>query len=162
MPHRTSWTARCRRRGAALVESVVVIPAFVILFGGMLFLHHVIREQQRVMRDARDAVWTAAMRSCVGDGDGVARPDLNSTMTGAPGSDVSLQQNLGMASGSKSGAVAVSALGGGATGAGGGFAFRQAVSAHAAVYCDNQTKPGDVAGVFAWLVGAAKEVIGLL
>jgi hypothetical protein len=124
-----------------LVEAVVVIPTFILLLGGMLFLHHVLREQQRVMQRARNAAWGYAMVSCSGSGNGVPQPGFSSTMPGAPGSDVSLQDNLGTASASDNGSVAVSGTG--------LFSFSQAV-------CNNQTDKGDIAGVFGWLVHNAQ------
>jgi|CZKU01.1.fsa_nt_gi Flp pilus assembly protein TadG len=152
--------ARRRQRGSVLVEAAVVIPAFVILFGGMLFLHHVIREQQRVDLKAKADAWTSAMASCTGDGNALPALPFSSTMPGAPGADISLQNSLGSASASASNVVNVSLLGSGPAGdEGSGFAFTQAVSAHVVVYCDNQTAPGNIGGVFSWLIGNVKELL---
>jgi Flp pilus assembly protein TadG len=140
--------ARSRQRGAVLVEAVVVVPVFILLLGGMLFLHHVLREQQRVMQRARTAAWTYAMSSCSGGGNGVPQPGFSSTMAGAPGSDLTLQDNLGSANSADRSSVTVSDTG--------VFSFSQAVSSHSVVFCNNQTDKGDIAGVFGWLVQNAQ------
>jgi len=141
-------------RGAVVVEAAVVIPSFIILLGGMLFLHHVVREQQRVMHAARKEVWTSAMKSCQGGGNDVPQPDFTSTMPGAPGANVSLQNNLGMATASAEGSVAVSSESGGL------FSFNQSVQASGVVFCNNQTASGDIGGVFSWLVDNVKGLLG--
>lgn len=146
-----TWKHRRRQRGAALVEAAVVIPTFILLFGGMLFLHHVLREQQRVMKDARNRAWTFATQSCAGGGVGIPNPDFTSTMPGAPGAD-KLSDNLGKASASASGAVAVTDEG--------LFAFSQSVSAHTTVFCNDQTEAGDIKGVFKWLLDNIEGLLG--
>jgi hypothetical protein len=145
------WKSRRRQRGAALVEAAVVIPTFILLLGGMLFLHHVLREQQRVMKFARNQAWAAAMQSCKGDGNGVPPPDFTSTMPGAPGSG-KLSNDLGKASYSSSGSVAVSGDG--------SFGFSQSVSAHTTVFCNDQTEAGDIGGVFQWLLDNIEGLLG--
>jgi hypothetical protein len=136
------WRRR-HQRGAALVEAAVVIPSFVLLLGGMLFLHHVLREQQRVMKQTRNDAWTFAMKSCTGNGVGVPTPPFSSTMPGAPGSD-NLSDHLDKATASKSSSVSVTSDS--------GFNFSQSVSAHTVVFCNNQTSPGDIPGVVKWLI----------
>jgi hypothetical protein len=143
-----------------MVEAAVVIPSFIILLGGMLFLHHVVREQQRVMHAARNEAWTSAMKSCHGDGNDVPQPDFTSTMPGAPGANISLQNNLGMASGSAEASVSVSSGGSPTSEAGGLFSFNQSVQAKAVVFCNNQTASGDIGGVFGWLVDNVKGLLG--
>lgn len=137
---------RTGQRGAVLVEAAVVIPVFILLLGGMLFLHHVVREQQRVMMDAKNRVWQFAMASCTGDGNGVPLPSFTSTMPGAPGSDVSLNVNNSWGRGLASATSSVQVTDQGV------FAFSQAVGSHMVVFCNNQTEPGSVRGVFAWLL----------
>jgi hypothetical protein len=44
----------------------------------------------------------------------------------------------------------------------GPFAFSSVVSSHATVYCNNETESGNIRGVFAWLIGAAQQLIGVL
>jgi hypothetical protein len=154
--------SRRHERGAVLVEAAVVIPSFVILFGGMLFLHHVIREQQRVMAEAKNEAWSYAMASCQGDGDGLPQVPFTSTMPGAPGADITLKDSLGQSNAAASNSVEVSVLGGGPSPVAEGnglFSFSQTVSAHAAVYCNNQTAAGDIGGVFDWLISNVKGLL---
>ncbi|AKU94079.1 hypothetical protein AKJ09_00743 [Labilithrix luteola] len=144
---------RLRRRrelGAALVEAVVVIPTFVVLLGGMLFLHSVVVHKQQTMRESRRMAWTSAMAGC--GGGSMGGPTLNNNMSGAPGSDASLSDQMGRAESEVSGFAAVSVLGGPA--AGGGVGFYQRVDAKTTVLCNNVTRAGDVGGVFDFLFGA--------
>jgi hypothetical protein len=150
--------ARAGERGAVLVEAAVVIPGFVIVFAGMLFLHHVVREQQRVGEKAKADAWTSAMASCQGDGSGVPQLPFSSTMPGAPGSDISLADDTGATHASASNDVTVSLAGSGPE-ANGGYAFSQTVSAHVTVFCNNQTAPGDIGGVFKWLIANVKSLL---
>lgn len=134
------------QRGTVLVEAAVVVPVFIVLLGGMVFLHHVVREQQRVMLDTKNRVWQLAMAGCTGDGNGVPQPNFDSTMPGAPGSDVSLNvsSSWGRSVASATSSVQVTDEG--------AFAFSQAVGSHMVVFCNNQTEPGSVTLVFAWLL----------
>ena len=65
--------ARCRsrtdERGAALTEAVVVIPFFLIIFAGILFVGKMYETKLRVMRFAKESAWNYAMCNCgeVGD-----------------------------------------------------------------------------------------------
>jgi TadE-like protein len=159
---RTFHDSRRRQRGAVLVEAAVVIPTFILLLGGMLFLHHVVREQQRVAKDARNRAWTYAMASCQGSGNGVPQPDFTSTMPGAPGSGT-LQDNLGKSSATASSTVSVSSDGSGVpplAASDGFFEFSQTVSSHTVVFCNDQSQPGDIGGVFHWLLDNIQGLIG--
>ena len=146
---------RSRQRGSALVEALVVIPCFIVLFGGMLFIHHVIRAQQRANRDAKNEAWSLAMAGCSGGGNGAPQPEFASTMAGAPGSAASLQNSSGNSVATATGSVSVSALGmngpAPADGTPGGFAFSQTVTAKNTVFCNNRTESGSVVGVAQWL-----------
>ena len=140
--------ARRRARGAALVEMVVVVPLFILLFASMLFVHHVVAKQQRVQLVARNAAWQKAMSSCSGGAEVIA-PDFTSRMDGAPGSEVSLTASSGQAIGSSEDNVSVSVLGSGRAEA--GLSFNQAVQSRAIVMCNARTQPGDIPGAFRWL-----------
>jgi hypothetical protein len=141
------------------VEAVVVIPVFILLLGGMLFLHHVIRDQQRVMMGAKNTAWTYAMASCRGPSHGasletfsVLGPDLESTMPGAPGAAIALDLIRPTARASATSTVQATE--------GTLFSFQQAVSSHAVVSCDNETESGDLLGVLRWLADNAQGVLG--
>jgi hypothetical protein len=146
--------ARARQCGAALVEMVVVVPAFVILFAGMLFLHHVIAKTQRTQLAARNQAWTEAMASCSGGGTPVTQPDFTSDMTGAPGSSVSLTATPGEANGSAddTASVAILAAGPSAVAASNDVAFFQSVHSKAIVMCNTTTQAGNIPGVFKWFM----------
>jgi hypothetical protein len=155
--------SRRHERGAVLVEAAVVIPSFVLLFGGMLFLHHVVREQQRVGAQAKNEAWVYAMASCQGGGNGLPQVPFTSQMPGAPGAGITLTDSLGQSDSSASNFVAVSILGNGPAPVAEGnglFAFSQTVAAHDSVYCNNQTAAGDIGGVFDWLVSSVKGLFG--
>jgi hypothetical protein len=115
------------------------MPTFIVLFGAIVFVHHVIAEQQQVMSDVKNRVWSRAMASCRGASEGVPQPNFTTTMPGAPGSDTSVQPDLGWASEQSAGRSV--------TVAGSGFTFTQGTSWHATVICNNQTQPGNIAGV---------------
>lgn len=150
--------ARRRARGAALVETVVVVPLFILLFAGMLFLHHVIAKTQQTQLAARSAAWQEAMSGCSG-GPKVITPEFSSLMDGAPGSEVSLTAASGQARGSSAGTVAVSVLGSGhAEGQSEGLSFTRAVHSTAIVMCNAHTQPGDIPGAFHWFVNG--DLIG--
>jgi hypothetical protein len=122
-----------------------------------------VREQQRVMNAARSEAWTFAMKSCHGGGNDVPQPNFTSTMPGAPGADISLQNNLGKATAAANSVVEVSSpAGGSGEGASrkGLFSFTQPVHSRVVVFCNNQTAAGDIKGVFGWLVDNVKGLFG--
>ena len=87
---------RSGQRGAALVESVVVVPAFIVLLAGSIFLHEVVSDTLHTMRTTRNEAWTLAMQGCQS---GAGAPSeflkFNSQMPTAPGSDRSLTNTSG-------------------------------------------------------------------
>ena len=147
--------ARAGQRGAALVEMVVVVPAFIVLFAGMLFLHHVIAKTQRTQLAARNQAWTEAMGSCTGGGTQMTQPDFTSEMDGAPGSSVSLTATPGEANGTADDYASVAVLGAGPSAvaeSSGDVAFFQTVHSKAIVMCNTTTQPGNIPGVFKWFM----------
>jgi hypothetical protein len=55
---------RRRSRGAALVESAVVIPVFLILFASLVFVWKLYLAKVDAMKGARLAVWSYASSNC--------------------------------------------------------------------------------------------------
>jgi hypothetical protein len=51
-------------RGAAMVEAVVVIPFFIIIFASMIFVAKLYGEKQRTLRVSKEFAWTYAMSNC--------------------------------------------------------------------------------------------------
>ncbi len=142
-------------RGAALVETVVVVPVFVILFAGMVFLHNVLAKMQRSQLAARNQAWTEAMASCHGGAE-VPQPDFTSQMDGAPGANVSLSATPGEANGSADDYASVAVLGPGpsAIAEAGAVSFFQNVHAKAIVMCNATTQAGDIPGAFHWFASS--------
>jgi hypothetical protein len=142
-------------RGAALVEMVVVVPVFIILFAGMLFLHHTVAKTQRTMLAARRDAWSLAMNGCAPNGDRAPQPELTSDMSGAPGDDASLTANLGWATGTADDMadVAVLAAGPAPMAASGGLDFHADIHSKVLVTCNATTTPGDLGGVMKWFFG---------
>lgn len=146
---------RANERGAALVEMVVVVPVFIVLFAGMLFLHHTVAKTQRTMLAARRQAWTVAMTSCAPNGDRAPQPELTSDMSGAPGDDSSLTANIGYATGTANdfADVAVLAAGPAPVAESGGLDFHADINSKVLVTCNATTSPGDLGGVMKWFFG---------
>lgn len=49
-----------------MVEAVVAIPFFIIIFAGMVFMLHVYTGKARTMRQAKHAAWSYSMNYCSG------------------------------------------------------------------------------------------------
>jgi hypothetical protein len=139
--------------GAALVEAAIVIPVFILLLLGMLFLHDVVASTQKTQLAARDQAWTAAMKSCQ-SGPEVTQPDFTSRMNGAAGSEASLSAVAGEAIGSADAQVKVSTVGSGpsAISKSGGSSFLQGIHSKAIVMCNATTAPGDIPQVIHWFI----------
>lgn len=55
-----------RRRGAAMVEAVVAIPFFILIFVSILYVGKLYAQKQRTLREAKQEVWTYALNNCEG------------------------------------------------------------------------------------------------
>lgn len=64
---RTRWTRRQRSRGAAMVEAVVVIPTFILLFTASIFVWELYTQKEKTMADTRFKLWTYAISDNCGD-----------------------------------------------------------------------------------------------
>jgi hypothetical protein len=139
-------------RGAALVEMLVVVPVFIVLFAGMIFLHRTVAKTQRSMLAARREAWKSAMSGCAANGAAMPQPNLTSDMSGAPGSDVSILANFGKATGTASDVAHVQVLAAGAApvAEARGIDFRSDIHSKVIVTCNAQTQPGDLPGVLKW------------
>jgi hypothetical protein len=63
---------RSRERGAAMVEGVVAIPFFLIMFAGIMFVGKLYETKMRVMRQTKEAAWDYAMCNCNDKGDPIS------------------------------------------------------------------------------------------
>lgn len=133
---------------------MVVVPVFIMLFAGMLFLHDVVAKTQRSQLAARSGAWTAAMPGCSG-GDEVEQPDFTSRMDTAPGSSVSLTASPRAATGEGEDEAAVSISGSGPSAigvSGGDPSFFQPIHSKALVMCNALTEPGRIPDVLHWVL----------
>jgi hypothetical protein len=156
-------------RGAAMVEAVVAIPFFVIIFASILFVGQTYGEKLRVMRTSKEKVWTYAMANCgergdsgggiAGDTTGVLRGsesngqnggvDLSQAgqAQGAPHSDV-LRKDVGSATITVDSTVT-------APGVLGGLRAKQ--SSYRKVMCNEPPYDGDLSGT---LKAAYRQMTG--
>lgn len=65
-----SLRSRGLRRGAALVEALVVIPFFILTLAAMIFAGAVYSTKLRAMREAKSRAWSYAMSNCGEAGNG--------------------------------------------------------------------------------------------
>jgi hypothetical protein len=146
---------RAAERGAALVEMVVVVPVFIILFAGMLFLHHTVAKTQRAMLAARRDAWSLAMNGCQPNGERAPQAELATDMSGAPGDDASLTANMGYATGTANDIASVTVLAAGPApvAESGGLDFHANIDSKVLVTCNATTSPGDLPGVMKWFFG---------
>lgn len=55
--------ARLRRqRGAAMIEALIVIPFFIMIFVLSIFLNNLYTEKLKTIRETKQCVWTSAMK----------------------------------------------------------------------------------------------------
>jgi hypothetical protein len=150
----TSSIERRRRasRGAALVESLIAIPAMTLILGGMLFLHRMISTSESAMAEARFTAWNDAMNACGGDGQGAnGILDLQNQMHGASGSKQSLLDPIPTSSHETGSRQVELSLAGGPTDRQ-SVLFSQSVSAHASVMCNTTTTSGHLRDVLYWVI----------
>ncbi|MFI5298019.1 MAG: TadE/TadG family type IV pilus assembly protein [Polyangiales bacterium] len=72
---------RKNQRGAALVEAAVVIPFFLLMLAGVIFVGKMYQTKLQVMRLSKQSAWTYAMQGCQGDGHGTDAGEPNASKT---------------------------------------------------------------------------------
>jgi len=139
---------------------VVVVPAFIVLFAGMLFLHHTVAMTQESMLAARNGAWEKAMKGCQGD-EGVPQPDRTSDMQDAAGAEVSTTASLGYETGTAENTVEVSILAAGAApmAEARGLHFESDVHSKVVVMCNTQAAAGDFPGVLEWFLNSDSNAL---
>lgn len=60
------WAKRRRRRGAAMVEALVAIPFFIVIFATTMFVGSFYQEKLRTMRESKRCAWDHALNGCKG------------------------------------------------------------------------------------------------
>jgi Flp pilus assembly protein TadG len=158
---RDSQLRKRRQRGAALVEAVVIIPFFIIIFASMIFVGQLYGEKQRTLREAKQNAWVYAMGNCQGstsdvssesDGDPMNQlqnndpnvdPNQTQQFSGSDPGMAKLQQDMGTAVATSTGTVTAS------KGIGG---FSNKLSTTTRVQCNEAPIDGNLFGVFkfAW------------
>jgi hypothetical protein len=144
---RTQIRARAARRGAAMVEALIAIPVFIIIFTSMVYIVRLYGAKQRTLREAKQTAWTSAMRCGGGGGDPLASissdgKDRAEPYKGAPGGPT-LSTSAGVTSASSSATASESsAL----------ASFSHSVTTTTTVMCNEVGRDGDLQGVlgFAW------------
>ena len=144
---------RRRARGAAMVEALVTIPFFIIIFASMLYVGRLYGEKQRTLRQAKEYAWTFAMSNCSGSaqnagmgssgnpGNGIDLGEANNYK--GVGGDQSLSKDFGTSTATVQAKVTASNLIGGKT---------NNLSTTTRVQCNEEPIDGDLLGVlrFAW------------
>lgn len=60
------WSKRRRRRGAAMVEALVAIPFFIVIFATTMFAGRFYQEKLRTIRESKRCAWDHALNGCKG------------------------------------------------------------------------------------------------
>lgn len=58
--------SRRRRRGAAMVEALVAIPFFIVIFATTMFVGSFYQEKLRTLRESKKCAWDHAIAGCNG------------------------------------------------------------------------------------------------
>lgn len=149
---------RNRQRGAAMVEAVVVIPFFLIIFASMIYAGHLYGSKIRTMRLAKQYAWTYAMNNCESGGGNVSHQDDGSAMDDVKGVNSNaddgpshnmdksgdqgmskINQNMGTASSTVNASVTAGKEIGG---------FTKKLSTTTKVQCNEKPIDGDLFGLF--------------
>jgi hypothetical protein len=143
-----------------MVEALVAIPFFIIIFASMVYIVRLYGEKQRTVRMAKEYAWTYAMKNCEGDPgkaeqgasssplDDAKSSDSNvdtkdlGTYNGASGADIFSRQSGSSKATVKGSVTASKAIGG----------YTNQLSTTTKVQCNEAPKDGDLKGVlgYAW------------
>jgi Flp pilus assembly protein TadG len=159
IPSNPSRPERRNERGAALTETVVVVPVFIILLAGMLFFHQTVAKMQRSMLAARRDAWTRAIQGCR-DGPLIQQPNMTSLMPGAAGVLASFLSSVGKTPGESSDTAKVSVLAAtpGPVAQAEGLTFSTDIHSRVIVTCNTLAEPGDLPGVLDWFLNRGEAM----
>lgn len=144
---------RLRRRGAAMVEALVAIPFFIVIFASTMFVGGFYQEKLRTMAESKRCAWDHSINGCNGGcaaetGSAGSSSDVtppNGTGNGktqtAPGSQIMSKDFYQSKFTVKSSATASNVLGG----------YSKPIESTTTVMCDEVPENGDLAGVAKYL-----------
>jgi hypothetical protein len=148
---RRSRRSRRGERGAALTETIVVVPVFIVIFAGMIFFHQTVAKTQQAMAIARRDAWNRALQGCR-EGPRVPQPDLSwGSTSDAPGAFSAFLAGLGRTSGEANDTAKVTILAANAAPAA-QVVFSADVSSKMIVTCNTVPERGDFPGVIDWYI----------
>ncbi len=150
---KATWTRKRRQRGAAMVEALVAIPFFIIIFAGTMFVGSFYQEKLRTLAESKRCAWDHALNGCQGgcaadtstaDPGGDVQPPGgtgNSKTDSAPGSQIMSNAFYQSSFTVKSSATASNALGG----------YVKQISSTTTVMCDEVPEDGNLVGLATYL-----------
>ena len=147
------WSKRRRRRGAAMVEALVAIPFFIIIFATTMFVGSFYQEKLKTIRESKKCAWDHAIAGCKGgcqadtevggSGNEVQSPGGtgDSKTDSAPGGEIQSKDFYQSKFTVKSKATASNVIGG----------YVKNIESTTTVMCDEVPENGDPAGIAKYL-----------
>jgi hypothetical protein len=144
---------RSRQRGAAMVEALVAIPFFVVIFACTMFVGSFYQEKMRTMAESKRCAWDHTMNGCsggcaadtgaAGSSSQIQSPGGtgNNKTQNAPGSQIMSKDFYQSSFTVKSSTTASNAIGG----------FVKPIQSTTTVMCDEVPEKGDLVGVAKYL-----------
>ena len=141
---RSSFRRRRRARGAAMVEAIVTIPFFIIIFVSIIFVGRLYRSKMKTHRESMASAWQKSVLGCdpalTGPIPGTPSIDLGAAKD-APGAQL-CDSSVGQIKESVNGSAAASgALGG----------FSASTTTTTKLVCNERPTRGDFEGAFDFL-----------
>lgn len=172
--NRPSSKGRAAARGAAMVEAIIVIPVFILVLAGSIFLWRAYTQKEALMPDARMRLWTYAIDTNCGDRGDASEPgpEVDTTSIGQQqdssdalpsgvnaseaskvggGASSTLNDGLGSASIDAKATVKAPSLLGGTT---------TTVRAHLTMMCNEAPHDGDLSGLASSGLDLVKKAVG--
>ncbi len=144
---------RSRRRGAAMVEALVAIPFFIVIFASTMFVGSFYQEKLRTMAESKRCAWDHSINGCKGGCNAdtstagsaaEAQPPQgtgNSKTQNAPGSQIMSKDFYQSKFTVKSSATASNVVGG----------YVKQIESTTTVMCDEVPEDGNLVGVAKYL-----------
>lgn len=150
---RTKVRSRRRRRGAAMVEALVAIPFFIVIFATTMFVGGFYQEKLRTLRESKKCAWDHALAGCNGGCQAETTPGGSGAevtppggagddkANSAPGAEIQSADINQSKFTVKSKATASNVIGG----------WVKNIESTTTVMCDEKPEDGDPAGVAKYL-----------